>query len=74
MPGFIAEAARQAIVPRRNVYNWLRNDPLFREVFNEVKETFIDFAKCKLLEKIEKGNVRAIIFYLRTYAKDRGYW
>ena len=72
-PGFLADAARKAGVPRRTLYNWLKDDPLFAETFQNAGDHFEDFVKGKLIEKIEKGNLAAIKLFLKTYAKDRGY-
>lgn len=73
LPGHLADAARKGLVPRRTVYNWLRNDPDFLEAFNNVRDGYQDFVMSKLHERIDAGETRAIIFYLKTFAKHRGY-
>ncbi len=40
---------------------------------NEAKEESLDFVESALMAKIEEGNLRAIIFFLKTKAKSRGY-
>ena len=37
------------------------------------REGLKDFAEGKLMQQIDGGNITAIIFYLKTQAKDRGY-
>lgn len=74
LPGHLADAARRGLVPRRTVYNWLRDDPDFLEAFNNVRDGYRDFVMSKLHDRIKMEDTRAIIFYLKTYAKDRGYF
>lgn len=71
--GNLSEAAKMAGVPRRTVYNWMNNDEQFENARSLSVETALDFAESMLFEKIRKGNVRAIIFFLKTRGKSRGY-
>jgi hypothetical protein len=71
--GIIAPAAKAANVGRRTVYDWLRDDPEFKKVFEEVKEDQKDFVESALLKKVKNEDTTAIIFYSKTQMKDRGY-
>ncbi len=39
----------------------------------EARESSIDLAESKLIEAIKAGNLTAIIFFLKTQGKSRGY-
>lgn len=85
--GIVKDACRKVGVPRSTYYNWLKDDPDFKLLVEETQEEAIDFVEGKLFEKIsgvamanEDGSIyyqppsdTAIIFYLKTKAKKRGY-
>src|SRR6267142_4178475 len=71
--GLIAPAARKFNVTRQTLYNWLREDDNLKENLNHIRESMKDLAEGKLLSLINENNITAIIFYLKTQAKDRGY-
>lgn len=71
--GVISYACKAAKVSRQTYYNWRKNDPEFDEKANEIEESAIDVAEGKLLTQIGEGNLTAIIFYLKTKGKKRGY-
>ncbi len=60
-------------VERNVVKGWLSSDVEFNERVNDVFEGVLDLAEAKLIEKIERGDLTAIIFYLKTIGKKRGY-
>ena len=57
----------------RYVYNWINKDNNFKNKVNEILEAQIDLVESKLIEKIQNNDLGAIIFYLKTKAKNRGY-
>jgi len=60
-------------IDRKTYYNWYNNDEEFRQKVDEVRESLIDFTESKLMELIQEGNVVAILFFLKTIGKNRGY-
>jgi len=58
---------------RRAYYDWMKKDKEFAESVNFISEKTTDFVESKLLSLVNELNVTAIIFYLKTRAKDRGY-
>jgi len=71
--GIVSEAAKIVGIEKKTHYNWLHSDEEYRRAVEEVKETVKDFVEGKLLECIQERDTTAIIFYLKTQAKDRGY-
>ncbi len=60
-------------IDRKTYYNWIKTDILFKSQIDDILEDKIDFVESKLIEKIKENDLRAIIFYLKTKAKHRGY-
>ncbi len=56
-------------------YIRLRMDkhPEFRALKKEIREDGKDIAESNLMELVEKGDRRAVIYFLRTRCQDRGY-
>lgn len=71
--GVVTQACMATGIPRRTVYNWLRDDPKFKADVDELSQVAVDFAESQLFQKIKKGDTIAIIFYLKTKGKARGY-
>lgn len=60
-------------IDRVTYYNWMKDDEAFREKVNALEESDIDAAETALKRQILDGNTTAIIFYLKTKGKSRGY-
>lgn len=58
---------------RHTLDNWRKKSDKLNEMMTEVEEQLIDFSESKLLEKIQDGDLTAIIFHLKTKGKKRGY-
>jgi transposase-like protein len=71
--GNISEACVKAGIGRTTYYLWLEQSEQFKQAADEVKESLIDLAENKLIEKIKEGDVKSIIFFLKTKGKSRGY-
>lgn len=71
--GNISEAAEHLEVSRQAVYDWIKADEEFKKVHEDVNEATIDLVEGKLIQAIEAGNVQAMIFFLKTRARHRGY-
>jgi len=52
---------------------YIKDYPSVAEAATEARERMIDFAESKLYQNIKAGDNTAIIFYLKTQAKHRGY-
>lgn len=71
--GIIAFACKKAKISRMTFYRWCKEDAEFKERAEDIQELQIDVAEAKLLTKIQNGDTTAIIFYLKTKGKNRGY-
>ena len=71
--GHITDACKSANIHRRTYYSWIEKDKDFKDECDSVQESLIDLAENHLLQKIKKGDITAIIFYLKTKGKKRGY-
>ncbi len=70
--GNISAACTQANISRQTYYRWIE-DESFSELCDNIKEGLIDLAENQLLNKINKGDITAIIFFLKCKGKKRGY-
>lgn len=61
------ELTRNAIYERRY------DNPKIDAAFIEAEEMTADVAENRLLDAIRSGNMKAVMFYLKTKAKKRGY-
>lgn len=71
--GIVTYAARDAGIPPKTHYYWLRTDHAYAEKVLEILELQKDFVEWKFLQKIEEGDANSIWRYLTTKARDRGY-
>lgn len=71
--GIVSDACKSVGCSRITYYSYYNNDPEFKKEIDEIEGTVLDFVESKLFDKIEKGDVTCIIFYLKTKGKNRGY-
>lgn len=71
--GIISHAAKKIGVDRTTPYRWMREDEEYKSRVDEVLNVPLDFVESKLFEAINHNNITAIIFYLKTKGKHRGY-
>lgn len=71
--GNVSEAMRQVHISRTTHYEWLNTDPDYAAAVDAIKESLIDRAESALQTLISEGNVPAVLFFLKTQGKKRGY-
>ena len=71
--GLLTLAAKKAGCTYWTVWNYSKQFPSVAKAIEESHETMLDFAEGKLYSKIRDGDNTAIIFYLKTQGKSRGY-
>ncbi len=64
---------RQVHISRTTHYEWLNTDPDYAAAVDAIKESLIDRAESALQTLITDGNVPAVLFFLKTQGKKRGY-
>jgi len=60
-------------IERATYYQWYKEDDEFKEKVEHLNEGQIDFAETALKKQIQDGNITAIIFFLKTKGRSRGY-
>ena len=71
--GIVSTACKSAGISRDTHYRWLKEDEDYSKKVDEMNNVTLDFVESELHKKIKKGNLTAIIFYLKCRGKDRGY-
>ena len=71
--GLLSLAAKKAHVGYSTLWRYTKEFPSVQQAVFEAKEAMLDFAEGKLYSKIKDGDNVAIIFYLKTQGKVRGY-
>ncbi len=71
--GVVTSACEVIGISRKTFYEWYREDAEFAEEVDDIKNIALDFAESKLHESIDNGSDTAIIFFLKTQGKNRGY-
>ena len=72
--GNISELCKAMGIHRSTFYEWINTDKDFKEKIEAEKESLIDFAESKLFNLMNEKNITAIIFFLKSKGKERGYW
>lgn len=71
--GNIAAVARALGTTRQTVYDKIQKFPKLQTILADARETMLDNAETTLYDEALNGNVTALIFFLKTQGKSRGY-
>lgn len=71
--GFVSKACYILGCSRTHFYNKLKDYSTVQQTLEDIREERNDYVENKLMRQIENDNLTAIIFYLKTQAKGRGY-
>ena len=71
--GIVTTACNSVGVGRTTHYQWMKDDPEYREAVKGIENRTLDFAESHLHKLIKEGNPAATIFFLKTKGKARGY-
>lgn len=70
--GVVADACKRASVARDTYYRWMKENPAFNALITRAEEEPLDYVKGKLFQKIDQGNITAILAYLRAHDERFG--
>ena len=73
MRGNITAVARRFGVSRTTIYKHINKYPTVKIALDEAREEMIDNAESVLYQQVLGGNMTAVIFFLKTQGKRRGY-
>lgn len=71
--GVVTSAVKAVGIHRSTHYEWYNEDPEYRKAVDDVVNVSLDFAETQLFQSMKDQNVTAVIFYLKTKGKQRGY-
>lgn len=71
--GNIRLIANRLGVSRQTIYSYKKKWKTVEDALKDEKEEMLDLAENKLWKLINDENITAIIFYLKTQGKQRGY-
>jgi predicted DNA-binding protein YlxM (UPF0122 family) len=71
--GNIAAIARHFKVTRQTIYNRIKESVTLQDAIKDARESILDDAESELYKQVKDGNTTALIFFLKTQGKGRGY-
>lgn len=71
--GIVTTACKTAGISRDTHYRWLKEDPEYARMVEDIADIALDFAESQLHKQIMDGEVSSTIFFLKTKGKKRGY-
>ena len=71
--GIISDACKSVGVSRATYYDYYKNDEVFKSSVDEIEGVVVDYVEGKLFKLIDKGDVAATLFFMKTKGKERGY-
>ena len=71
--GNISAVARAFGVSRAAIYDYINKKPELKKMIQDERDAMVDSAESELYKLIKRGNLTALIFYLKTQGKQRGY-
>ena len=71
--GYVSKTASLLRCTPKTVYNYASRYPTVQSAWDDIREERHDFVENALAKRINDGSDTAIIFYLKTQCKSRGY-
>jgi len=71
--GILSDAARYLGISRLTLMNWIKDSEFLTSIREEVGTVTLDFVEGQLRTHIEDNNLPAVIYYLKTQGRHRGW-
>jgi len=71
--GLIYASSKETGISVEDHNRWMEEDDKYKKQVLEIDGHAIDYVESTLLKLVEEKNPQAIMFYLKTKGKDRGY-
>ena len=71
--GIVTTACKSVGISRQTHYEWLRTDEDYKKEVDDIENIALDFGESQLFVGMKEKNMTAVIFYLKTKGKKRGY-
>jgi hypothetical protein len=71
--GNVAAIARRFGCARSTIQSRIDKSPGLKALLEDARQGMVDIAESALYKRIYEGDITAIIFFLKTRGKDRGY-
>ena len=69
--GHITDSCKAVKISRNAYYEWLKDDPKFKQSIEDIENSFINLTECQLRKNVKKGIQKAIEFVLTNLKKDK---
>ena len=71
--GIVTKATVVFPLSRTTHYQWMKDDPEYREAINEIDESNLDLAENTVVTAMKSGDLKAATFFLSKKGSKRGY-
>ena len=68
----VTEAVKKVGISRKTHYQWVTESDEYKKAVDDINESLLDRAETILMKRLEKSDT-ALIFFLKTKGKKRGY-
>jgi hypothetical protein len=71
--GAVSSAAKALGIAKVTLEKYIMKSKVLKDIVCEIVETEIDEVESELMTQVRKGNMTAILFYLKCKGRDRGW-
>jgi len=69
----VSFACKQIGIHRRSYFRWRKDDKEFNRACEDIQDEILDLSEVRLQSHIQKGNLTALLYFLKTKGQERGY-